>query len=713
MAEPVTIARLGYPRFESINEEDYSNSNYITDITNGLMINFRFTYEWTDINTCQITHIAWRPCKFNNNGTLDIDGSNDNVIEFAATGFKQKKLKVQFGDTQVTTSNNELFNLDIILNDVYNQTITLSNISAKYIPVIFKYEHINENGRTYSLEIPNIKIPKPSRYEENVIFNKDGLNEMIDHFQKYPVIDISSTKTNDAETTGKFGYIRITHGDSSKSADVPIRGFKASTSQNLYCDTDFLPDWHGNQTIGHSWRKVIPAENYNTLTDHTTEKREYIPFRSGYVYYIKNNDGTYTLAPDNSGEISQTYFNNNWGTIENPTFYRRSMWYGIYPSQYLGDADNPVNYIYGNNGIFSNSIKGNLTGGSISIGGTTNNPKFHVDEEGNVTMDGSITWGNGNPLKQIYHRGVTDGTNEHAQPELPSQSQSYDSMSSDGASWHKTYHSTDYWMTFSTDGGKTWQTPTRINAQDGKDGDPGGWEPESIIDALHLIDGDGIFEFDDPVAGSNEIQKLLGIKATAVLAALMEANRIDVNGGSSYSPTDARMFKGGYITFRVPTPWTSKHKLNKSGFSARLGYLRGNGNGAQATAGIGIAIQTQATYNYAFSDNKTEGDKLHLLIASLMLTDSGLGLTLAANTGNYTKESNDTWLTTDAGFSGNYHYVYKYEDGDLNTTAWKLGKASTGYSAGQRGYRLWLHEDNGGLYWLHPEEGFKPWNWED
>ena len=692
MAEPVTIARLGYPRFESINEEDYSNSNYITDITNGLMINFRFTYEWTDINTCQITHIAWRPCKFNNNGTLDIDGSNDNVIEFAATGFKQKKLKVQFGDTQVTTSNNELFNLDIILNDVYNQTITLSNISAKYIPVIFKYEHINENGRTYSLEIPNIKIPKPSRYEENVIFNKDGLNEMIDHFQKYPVIEVKSTLTNDNATNGKFGHIKVTRGaDPNNPTEEAIRGFGYSTTENLICGKSFLPYSTGSYDLGIDYLEI-------------TTDSQYI---KGKTYYSAPNSdasiGTISSLEDFQNALAQ--YN---------TLYTRHRWKNLYLSGDIGSESSKIGNIYATNGDFSESITGNLTGGSISIGGTTNNPKFHVDEEGNVTMDGSITWGNGNPLKQIYHRGVTDGTNEHAQPELPSQSQSYDSMSSDGASWHKTYHSTDYWMTFSTDGGKTWQTPTRINAQDGKNGDPGGWDSESIIDALHLINGDGIFEFDDPVAGSDEIQKLLGIKATAVLAALIEANRIDVNGGSSYSPTDATKFKGGYITFRIPTPWTSTHKLNELGFSARLGYLRGNGNGAQATAGIGIAIQTQATYNYAFPNNtKTHGDKLHLLIASLMLTDSGLGLTLAANTAGHTNNNDSTWLTTDAGFSGNYHYAYKYEDGNLNITAWKLGNASTGYSAGQRGYRLWLHEDNGGLYYLDAEGVFQPWQWTD
>ena len=50
MAEPVTIARLGYPHFESTNESDYSNSSYIRDISDGIMVNFQFTYEWININ---------------------------------------------------------------------------------------------------------------------------------------------------------------------------------------------------------------------------------------------------------------------------------------------------------------------------------------------------------------------------------------------------------------------------------------------------------------------------------------------------------------------------------------------------------------------------------------------------------------------------------------------------------------------------------------
>ena len=84
MAEPVTIARLGYPHFESTNESDYSNSSYIRDISDGIMVNFQFTYEWTNINRCEITEIKWNSCSFNN------DGSLNNNSNFSTNGFTQQ-----------------------------------------------------------------------------------------------------------------------------------------------------------------------------------------------------------------------------------------------------------------------------------------------------------------------------------------------------------------------------------------------------------------------------------------------------------------------------------------------------------------------------------------------------------------------------------------------------------------------------------------------
>lgn len=704
-----TISQIGYCKY-IIPEEgssNFSETAYAQDVIKGRGVNFSFNYSWSG-NNCTISEVRWKPGKIEYDSitherSFVQEGLESNGFQ-SANNIDENRivLKIQFGQGESgIVPTNQDGHKSIYANKTYTPdnsdwSVTI-NTTNNFLLANFKYQYTGTStGVTYIVEIKDIKIPRTNKYENNVIFNKDGLNELIDHFQKYPVIGVKQSN--------KYGHIKITHGkDPNNPVDVGIQGFRYSTTDNLFCGTDFLPYMGNDCNLGELYIPLYTPDDY----------------RIDKIYYKKEGNSYTSL-----GKLSQEEVTNIMtGTTEQPAItplYTTHKWKNLYLSGDIGSSmeNGKIGNIYATKGDFSGTITadtltGNLVGGSIKIGGTTSNPKFQVNSDGDVIMNGSITWGNGNPLKQIYHRGVTNGTNQHAQPALPSQSQSYDSMTSDGASWHKICHSTDYWMTFSTDGGKTWQTPTRINAQDGKDGEPGEWKPETIIDALHLINGDGIFEFDDPVAGSNEIQKLLGIKATAVLAALIEANKINVNGGTSYSPTDATKFKGGYLTFRVPTPWTSRHALNASGFSARLGYLRGNGNGEQATAGIGIAIQTQATYNQAFPNSKkTGGDKLHLLISSLMLTDSGLGLTLAANTAEYTTQSNSNWFTTDYGFGGKYHYTYKYINGSTSRLTWINGDASSGYNAGERGYRLWLHEDNGGLYYLDPDNGFKPWQWE-
>lgn len=624
------ISQIGYCKYSFPNGVVPTDWVEPEDVINNKGVNFWFNYSWSG-NNCTISGIKWRPGYIKQNSTTG--ERTFEPAELTNTNFRKMNegstavLSINFGGTKLqltTEGHREICNNYIHTPDNTNN-ITANNVSAKFLIANFNYSYTASDGVRYYVEIKDIKIPRSNKYENNVIFNKDGLNEMIDYFKKYPVVD--------AAPSPDFGKIRISMG-TGNTKDIAVHGCENSTNTMLKINTNILPQ---------------------------ESKRFYLG-------------------------------NNTW------------VWKGLY-AENLGNTTAPVENAYINNGIFNNGIKGKylglpngLTGDTINIG----NGKFVVDDKGNVTMKGSISWGTTTPFQQIYHTGVKNGEDEHAQPALPTYSPI---PSTSTSSWHTTYNKNDYWMSFTTNGGHDWQTPTRINARDGKEGSPGAWDEKSIISALHLINGDGIFNFENPIAGSEDTEKLLGIKATAIYTALLEANKIDVNGGSDYSPTDARLFKGGFITFRVPTPWTSKHPLNAAGFSARLGYLRGNGNEAQATAGIGIVLQTQATYKDAFPDSSDpNGDKLHLLIASLMLTDSGLGLTLATNTAAYTTSSNSTWFTQDYGFNGKYHYIYKYVNANTSSLAWVNG--------GERGYRLWLHEDNGGLYWLDGNR-FSPWHWED
>ena len=717
-----TISQIGYCKY-IIPEEgssNFSETAYAQDVIKGRGVNFSFNYSWSG-NNCTISEVRWKPGKIEYDSVTHErsfvqEGLESNGFQ-SANNIDENRivLKIQFGQGESgIVPTNQDGHKSIYVNKTYTPdnsdwSVTI-NTTNNFLLANFKYQYIGAStGVTYIVEIKDIKIPRTNKYENNVIFNKDGLNELIDHFQKYPVIG--------AKQSNKYGHIKITHGkDPEMPKDISILGFANSNTSNLLCGTHFLP-WKAGAEQGHD----LGAEYIEIKSS-----EDYIP---GKTYYYLNNDGQYLPETGVTADTINAKLSDHGGTL-----YTTHKWRNLYMSGDIGSSakNGKIGNIYATKGDFSETVTadtltGNLVGGSIKIGGTTSNPKFQVNSDGDVIMNGSITWGNGNPLKQIYHRGVTDGTNQHAQPELPNQS--YASMPSDGTSWHKTYHNTDYWMTFSTDGGNTWQTPTRINAQDGKDGKPGEWKDESIIRALHNINADGLFTFQNPVAGSNETEKLLGIRSTAILTSLLEANKIEMNSGPNYNSQTSTSINGGFISFRIPTPFPNATlsgvaaTLNSKGWNARLGYLRGNGDGAANTAGIGFVIYTQATWAEAYaSENdkgiaiinntrKTIGDKIHLIVSSFILTNKGIALMTSENT-----SALQTWLSSETASGGHQnHYVYKYLAGE--STSWSLSKDGLEDSkyTGRRYNRLWLHEDNGGLYYSYGSQGsrlLKPWGWD-
>ncbi len=138
-------------------------------------------------------------------------------------------------------------------------------------------------------------------------------------------------------------------------------------------------------------------------------------------------------------------------------------------------ANNKTTYEYylGNNQITYNGItrpagvevgdKGVYLGpDGIGLG----NGNFYVDNIGNVTMKGSIvlggtiSWGASNsPVLVLYSKnGSTTPTKDI-----------YDEADDDSTSWHKKYQPTDYYASYSYDGGKEWTTPIKIQGDDGHD----------------------------------------------------------------------------------------------------------------------------------------------------------------------------------------------------------------------------------------------------
>lgn len=185
-----------------------------------------------------------------------------------------------------------------------------------------------------------------------------------------------------------------------------------------------------------------------------------------------------------------------------------------------------------------------ITGGSLNI-----KDNFIVDANGNLTLNGNITWGtdSGSLICALYGRSnYSKPTREYS---------SYPTSSSSG--WHtelNTYY--DYYASYSYNGGNTWTDAIKIHGEDGTDGvDGSDGRPgrdgvdgsdatvtrsaiaEALLaknDALNL--GDGIYS--ETVDGQPRIL----LNATAIKAGAINADLIEVAGSKV-------ILNGSYIKF--------------------------------------------------------------------------------------------------------------------------------------------------------------------
>lgn len=104
---------------------------------------------------------------------------------------------------------------------------------------------------------------------------------------------------------------------------------------------------------------------------------------------------------------------------------------------------------------------GNIKGGTINI-----NDNFKVDSAGNVTLNGNITWGTGaSPTQVVYARTALT---------KPSDNTDWSSFpASSSSAWHTAYSSSDYYASFTYDGGKTWGEPILVRGINGTNGTNG------------------------------------------------------------------------------------------------------------------------------------------------------------------------------------------------------------------------------------------------
>lgn len=218
------ISKLGYCRYQMTQVPE--NWETPVEILNGYAVQFEFDYTWNESNTeCTLSNIKWAPGQViyengirtfekgtkiiseDENQTVSWD--EENPLTFSTEGFRQSNLTI-------TVNNQNVLNSGIIYQQ---QSLSESpepfSITANFLTVNFSYIYLDEETNiTYSVIIPDIKILKVSKYDKNVVFTYDGVNELLTKIKEYPVINIEEVDASQwISVSDGQPSIKITHGN--------------------------------------------------------------------------------------------------------------------------------------------------------------------------------------------------------------------------------------------------------------------------------------------------------------------------------------------------------------------------------------------------------------------------------------------------------------------------------------------------------------------
>lgn len=166
----------------------------------------RFRYYYVQSNSNHYLKLQWTLEKKSNDDTRWSIPSGTYVEEsnsqFGQKGTSNAPAAYMYIGSECYPRNNSTWQSSPLRNITHTLYCTLDSIASPKEAIQFRYNWIN-NNITYSVETPLVSIPKAKTpYDDNVVFNKDGLNKFIrdlpefvsDH--AYP-ITIGSANSND------------------------------------------------------------------------------------------------------------------------------------------------------------------------------------------------------------------------------------------------------------------------------------------------------------------------------------------------------------------------------------------------------------------------------------------------------------------------------------------------------------------------------------
>lgn len=171
---------------------------------------------------CKV-QFTWNPKYFDNNKIQLYTSESNNAFSWAfeldnTGGFYCKDRTISDEWTYYQTNNGTgIFNNSCGTPDEnknYGIIFTSDDIElSKFQPSFsFHYSYTDDNNITYYVNIPEVKIPKPTKYSNNFVFNNVGLNDFINQIHEYPkhflhISDSMKIQNTDPEPFGTLPVI--------------------------------------------------------------------------------------------------------------------------------------------------------------------------------------------------------------------------------------------------------------------------------------------------------------------------------------------------------------------------------------------------------------------------------------------------------------------------------------------------------------------------
>ena len=147
---------------------------------------------------------------------------NDRTIGNEATYLDIVSGKTIFNGTYQNQDETKAYEVVFLADDIE---------TANFQPSLsFHYSYTDDNNITYYINIPGVKIPKPTKYSNNFVFNNVGLNDFINQIHEYPKHFLSINNSMKVWPTDPepFGTLPVIIHD--EKYCIPITGLTGSSS---------------------------------------------------------------------------------------------------------------------------------------------------------------------------------------------------------------------------------------------------------------------------------------------------------------------------------------------------------------------------------------------------------------------------------------------------------------------------------------------------